>query len=774
MRKSSWFVFSLALLFVATSAFAAAPVADKSNARWRSMDDGTVQSNVDEMLDEIIWSDDFEGDNSDWTYFDPANASTVYWATDDFAAASGTLAYRCFDETLGDNGGYNDGWAQAILPPAADLTGVTSATFSFNFRIRAESGNWDGGGVFVAYGADADNVTVEQLVPTEDNYNQTALSAFASWYPGVGNAGWSGETDSDAFDTFTPATFDLSSYADNAYVQIYVFFASDGAYNSTDNTTMYGMIVDDLLFDIDGTTFFADDADGNTTGDAVAFGAGLGATPLRQAVPQVVEFLEPSFADPGAYSGNWVLGLESIAYNFDQYMEGPAFDLPELENPGDDLYLDHYVVGSWTPGAGTFPDVPNWRAEMYDPSAGSWSGISNIGNWGGPNYVFTDAPSTWSLYSESYSEPGVANELAGMTGVKVRFYFYAPDWPDDADDWTLEYHYWDDVFVEKTSLQHDIATFLWIPYPTTVGVENYGTVTFTNNAANAETGFVGVWGINTPTWPMIPVPPYSIDAGPGTTLELAINDPTDTAHNGLWVPGEALADGSEKSLVASHSLATDQITDNDNFTATAMVEPAGNYEIGMGTRDYYGSLSVIAQGTGPLVMIDPLAANADFFGGDFGDQPTFDLSELRFRGYFHSAAGGAPATPTLDFHVYADDAGVPGTELYSGTYDFGVAAEFTGGVLGSLDVSDVAALQGITGPIYVWAQITQLGFNEASGYAQPFPYRVGTDPDETWQEYHWYGYTGDNASLEEETMVGLSYTHAVSVVVTNVVLDVEE
>lgn len=727
MSKSRWFVLGLVMVLSASLAFAA-PFTPQQVVNPEVAKVQGTQSQSSNALDEDLYTWDFEGDESGWEFVDGA-AQSEYWQVDDWDPHGGTNAWHCYSADIGgDNGGYSDGWLQSLASQDMDLSGATAAELSFWFKISAESGNWDGATVWVAYGADAESATWEIATPTSPAYNQTALAAMEDWFLGTDMPGWSGETEADGFWSWTEATFDLSSYVGNAYVKVMLVFASDGAYNSADNPDMFGFVVDDISLTVDATETWADDADGNVVGTTEIM-TGASATPDVLVYDNPFTITEPAGAPSATHALSVV--MESNHYLTNHYYitpEDESIDLPELD-PGQTLFLDLMQKGAWE-ATGSFPNVPYWRWEVWDPEQGTWHAGSNVRGITGSNYVYTNASADWGLFSENFGTPWELSPMGGVEGVRFRAYWHTSS---QDNDYTFTEFHMDDVVVVQNSLEHDVATSIWTPYPTTVGTGVWGTVTYSNNpvSPNAESGFAGIWGLGTANWPVYPDgTSLSIEVG-GETVQ-QFNNPTDPDAEGYWVPGSA----GEVDLIATHTLSTDQIPDNDEGVASIEVMEEGYYEFGPGSRSFTTSLVVYPESGDPYIVgsgsrIVPAELNPDFFE-QMGEVESWAITELRGQFYFHPSISGVQASgDVMNVTVWEDDGGAPGAEIWSGTFnwidDGGLAEGYTGAAPFRMDVSSVAALQELTvGGVFVTLEMT----STAGGYHVPFMYETVFGPNQ--------------------------------------------
>jgi Secretion system C-terminal sorting domain len=663
-------------------------------------------------VDSVIVYETFEVADGDWTFYD-SWAHPPHWQTDDWQPFAGDNSWRCFSPDVGSGifGGYDDDWLDFMLSPAFSVPmGVDQAYFNFQFRAYLEDGNWDGANVWVFYGNDPENLEFEIIPPATPAYTETSIEALeARFGPGTYPA-WAGEGNEQFCDIWTPAWFDLRDYAGYDHVQVAVVFASDRSYNSSDDTDMFGFQVDDLLVVVDGETVWFEDADGGNVGGDPEFLIGgdvVPSMPVTWDIHDNAEF---------AWSGTHYLGIETIYSDLDQYAEGPAFDMPET-GPEREIWLDMMINLDFVYNQ-AFPDEFFWRPEVWNPVLQEWSAVSSIGN-----YVYVGGNGgIWEPFSTSgFTHDWDLTYLAGMDGVKLRMFFHSPH-----DPGYFNHARFDDILIETNESQHDLSVQMTIPYPTTVGVPLYGKVDLSNLGQVTESGFFVIWTLDGANFHTYPDGPYTIQ--PGETQQLFLDMPDDP-----YVGYLILDQGDEgyHDISAYHTQGGDENPDNDVANAEIKVSPEGLLEMGVDSRDYYGSLTVTDPNDGPVVHLVPAAINPDVFGG-----MTFDIETLSMRTNFHAVAGGAPDNTTMTFHVFAGGE-TPGPELFSGVFDFNVPAGFLGEYMVEYDVAGEPALTGLTGDIWIWAEITEEALN---GYYQPFPYR--TSPND-FQEYQFYNF--DNA-----------------------------
>ena len=115
---------------------------------------------------------------------------------------------------------------------------------------------------------------------------------------------------------------------------------------------------------------------------------------------------------------------ESGSYNTDMenYVYSPTIDIPA----GDEVSIDFLVRGSLLDGD-VFPEVDYWGMQITRDQGQTWLYVSNpYGDTTGtfPNYVYSDAPEFWSLFSTTYSSPIDIDDYAGAS-IQMRYWFHS-------------------------------------------------------------------------------------------------------------------------------------------------------------------------------------------------------------------------------------------------------------------------------------------------------------------------------------------------------------
>ena len=115
---------------------------------------------------------------------------------------------------------------------------------------------------------------------------------------------------------------------------------------------------------------------------------------------------------------------ESGSYNTDMenYIYSPVIEIPA----GDQVGVDFLVRGSLLDGD-VFPEVDYWGMQLTPDGGQSWYYVSNpYGDTSATamNYVYSDAPEFWSLFSTTYSEPIDISNYAGSS-IQMRYWFHS-------------------------------------------------------------------------------------------------------------------------------------------------------------------------------------------------------------------------------------------------------------------------------------------------------------------------------------------------------------
>ena len=113
---------------------------------------------------------------------------------------------------------------------------------------------------------------------------------------------------------------------------------------------------------------------------------------------------------------------ENGSYNPDMenYIYSPTIDIPT----GDEVSVDFLVRGSFL-DSDEFPNVDYWGMQISPDLGETWYYVSNpYGDTTGTNYVYSDAPEIWSLFSTVYSTPVDIDNYAASS-VQLRYWFHS-------------------------------------------------------------------------------------------------------------------------------------------------------------------------------------------------------------------------------------------------------------------------------------------------------------------------------------------------------------
>ena len=108
--------------------------------------------------------------------------------------------------------------------------------------------------------------------------------------------------------------------------------------------------------------------------------------------------------------------------DMEDYLYSPTIDIPA----GTEVSVDFLVKGSLL-DSDEFPNVDYWGMQISPDGGDSWYYVSNpYGDTTGtfPNYVYTDAPEIWALFSTVYSTPIDIDNYA-ESAVQLRYWFHS-------------------------------------------------------------------------------------------------------------------------------------------------------------------------------------------------------------------------------------------------------------------------------------------------------------------------------------------------------------
>jgi hypothetical protein len=399
MRKK---FFTLALLIALVGILSAGTV------NYITAPNKLVNSLKQNREEQVVYNQDFENGLGDWTTID-GTVSPVEWRSFEVGGDHGNVWWMG-DEALasGDNiGGYLSHEYLVLDTPSINVTaGNSTLTFDLNYAVESVGGTgqydgWDGCNIRIS----TDEGATWTVLTGTPAYNFTSGYGFGFEHgEGVGVPGWGGSSSG-----WVNASFDLSAY-EGQDVKIRFAFASDPAYDTTDDATLFGMMVDNISlgdFTNDGS---ADDS--FTASSLVPVGGDLW---------HVIETNDASSGTKVAICQN-----DNGTYNINMldYIVSPTITLPA----SGDMRADFMLKGTFS-DPDTFPNVDYWGWEVSPDNGTTWNAMSNpSGDPNGSNYVFSDVPADWASACESYNglEGILPSDWAGQD-VKFRIYFKSDD-----------------------------------------------------------------------------------------------------------------------------------------------------------------------------------------------------------------------------------------------------------------------------------------------------------------------------------------------------------
>ncbi len=190
--------------------------------------------------------EDFEDGNMDGWVSEDGTATPPMWHQTTVNAYDGQ-SWAMNDPELGNSGGYLDHWYQTLDSPALTLPtgGGNTLTFMQNRNIEGTAGaeppydGWDGTNVRISNDT---GVTWEVLTNPTPAYNSTSMYSFGfEFNEGAGIPGWGGVSPG-----WEAVSFPIPASYDGQEVMIRWAFASDPAYSTPDDPTMFGWVIDDI------------------------------------------------------------------------------------------------------------------------------------------------------------------------------------------------------------------------------------------------------------------------------------------------------------------------------------------------------------------------------------------------------------------------------------------------------------------------------------------------------------------------------------------------
>ncbi len=360
----------------------------------------------DVLDDSYLLEGGFEsGEFVEFTHNDETSVGIMFHVSEWNAYGSSGTSWWMSDPELGNDGGYADGWYQVLDSDAFTVSG-TNPTLSFyhsyNIEDPAVYNNYDGwDGVNLRITTDG-GLTWEVITNTSPAYNCTSMYSFGNVHgEGEGVPGWGGSSD------WTNVTVDLSSYSGKT-VKLRWAFASDGSFSTADDATMFGYQVDDIVVSTTEGELFSNNGteNGLTPSNNAPVGADLWS---------VVSTSGLGGAATGSYFASCNNESNTYVPNMVNTLTSPWVELPSVINTA---YVDFKVRGSFSDND-VFPAVDHFGYYIQVNGESFRRYASNLDqDPNGDSFVYSDAPATWALFSESYATGLV--DVSQFIGEEIR------------------------------------------------------------------------------------------------------------------------------------------------------------------------------------------------------------------------------------------------------------------------------------------------------------------------------------------------------------------
>ncbi len=661
---------------------------------------------------EIVFEEDFENDAEGWTSGDQSTSDPSWHKSDYMGRENGDVLWWCGDTITGnavDYVGYNNYWQQFLDTPVLNLSNAGNnlrLTFDAKWlledprRVPPPQGwdGWDGWLVLISTNGGED---FQVIRPTSPAYTAEHLSAAERFWLLEGDwPGWVFESDPDGRDGWEAAndtvitpewvecSFDLSQYRSNNVV-IRMVLLTDRTVAAPFNFYLAesGVWVDDILIeDGNGNVFLSN----NGTDD-----------------PEPEELISrsgPGFGDTWAltrenvHSGTFSMWNDDDNFNVINGLDSPPFTIPE----GFNTHLEYWV-----------------RCDLPDAVHQGSQALSDFYQI----YISADEGATWTYVTHDYNRPEAGGDdwthyvpgvpFTGNTDlslssdtafigetVQLRWWFRTDADHREGDGTGL---FIDDIQVVAENRQPRDAGFenMYIPYPTTVryrtrGVQstmyNYGTRDLTQIWS-----FWGWYGGENFTRSVRVIPNPSITNG--DSLVINLSDYADRQNPG-WTPlypgsFTVFARSAVGSATPGDDADDDQYTGNDSTGVRGVrVWPAGVFELGYDNRTVRFR-NEFAAGTGAAARYSPADAGVNNY--------TLAFAHFRFSGMQQAA--------TFRLHVRraGQDDNTPGADLVAFNVEVPPDSSMPGNM--TVDLSNRQELRNLQGDFWLWAEVTQNGFN---------------------------------------------------------------
>lgn len=681
----------------------------------RAPANGPVRA-VANHLDEIIYFEDWEdGTLADWTAVD-MTATGATWHLDSYQAFGGNgTSWWVGDPNVGNNGGYLDDWYMTLNSPSIDLGAAPMLLFWHRYSCEDTAGatapdvepgytGWDGMNIRISTNGGTTWEVISGVTPA---YTATSLYSFGFQHgEGINVPGWAGTSQGT---TWQQVTADLSQWA-NQTVKIRWAFASDPSYSTPNNQGMFGWMVDNIRVYSGTDTVLTHDAEaeeGFIGGTMRPEGGNLWRIGTDASSPNGSHVVMCNNEGTGVYNPD-----------MNTVFTSPIMDISQLTNGL--LIADVSITGDVICGEGEFPDCDYWGIEVSVDSGATWCAISNpMCDPGGTNYVYTDMPTDWQLFNDSYTDIMDMSRflLLADPPASLRFQFTFETNSDanvstgpKFDGFSLDF---------QAGFPNDLSCYtLQVKYPTMIN-RPINIKAYYENVGGQPQAQVPAWYRLTGATQQRFLPNLQIEPGGTDTREATMTITTIGDYE----------------MKAWSALSSDQDQTNDTCSAPPPVltqEDGETYPIHVqnSTEDLelgYDNRHVVfrynyATGQGPLVHFTPAAD---------GIEGEYNLNTVRAS--FTAMQSG---TQPIRFHVYAGSESAPGTEIYN--QEIQVAQTETGtNVWKDIDLSSLTETREMTGDFWVWLEVVTSGTDR-------FPQILGNEKED-WDDIHHYTWSGTGA-----------------------------
>jgi hypothetical protein len=413
---------------------------DATSKAWMSR--GTKAATIDTVFyftaEGPSWNDLVTG--TPWDTVDYTK-QTIHWHVSTLNACNGESSWVMSDENyLPGTPGYGDAWVQILTSDPVHLDpsgGYPYHYMTYYHWLRCEEKHggaplkmsWDGYQVQVKTSGDT---VFHEIKPYDvwwdisrygwfpdgwDTYSQYD-SLWAWGYGGYTGGGFSQDTTGYYPGGCSQKVFDLRAFSDST-VQIRFMFGSDGAFNTLDDSSMFGLILDDITILASRGAIPGADTTNKPHFDVFdsAYVADSTITLFLEDAESPPHAMTPSV--PGATGSLWHLanvghtgmncafdalqsgpGAENYIPNMEDILVSPPIARADLDTLMAELWVNFWHRGDVTndPQHGDV-NTSEFVSVEYQLDGGPWTGISLLHDpttW----YVFQDLdPVTWTEFA---------------------------------------------------------------------------------------------------------------------------------------------------------------------------------------------------------------------------------------------------------------------------------------------------------------------------------------------------------------------------------------